>query len=1178
MLASAQGSHPLEGAGLVVGAEEVSEDDPETEGLLAAVPFVVNCGRDGVHGLVTILVTPVFLNDLESDQVERCIKMGVQQVNKWVGPDEHFIVIFSSTDVAILKHAEMSSLTHLVPLGLQSRAYEVLILHPDMAWNLFMSTQMPFLDDATKGKIVEYESLLHLVYDLHPHSAVRRSELLQKFPFYVLRYESVNFNFPEKLGSVFGMPLPRLCALTGQVDRFLFPDCTFRGVPFVLTTLAREILNKGKEPGQPAAPLSARDNLFSASVKDVRALVERLEAGEVHRIREAPLSVLWSALRLFLNSLPMPLLGFTTFDRMVEGPPSGKDSFLLEDTMMSAGEKTKTAPGKVVGPGTGLPGEGAGAARPRSARQWGSNKSPALLEVQNAGSQPATTAQLQAVRNIGDTYQQLSEVSSQMQHTFFYPEDNMEDDVDDDRDKNEREDESGQEGAARDLRNDRSLNYDAAVATGDAASTWSMSVHEAEDFWSQLDYASASNTSHEQFAIHPKFESSHDPSRPSRLRKNHATANIEVRKINKKTTSSPASKSELVKNVAAAAALEPSRNNNKQVVEPLRTPSPWNRTTKRHIDDVPDPHSILPHLSSEWEDDESSSCPEEQLSSIKRCQYHGPDNGSDVGSPRTIPWSGGSRPGGTTNSLFYYPERDQEVDAGLPAAAGVGDTGTTTNDGVGTTVEDRNGWQVNEGARAFVAGPQQDAAALRFLRMRVFPHLPWYVLHTLFFLLKLFQRVIHVEKKEGSSAKKLLALIQDRRGYGSTLDKLAEVFAGLLIRPRAYRTELWKCLVCSEALFKVMVENVDVLLPEWTRLPDHDAAMDLKEEEAVEEEVEEHDFLRLSKSSFSAQEEVVLNKVVDPRPPPVVQATADAASSAETGTKDQGRRGSEETAIDSVHDRAIVGERDAEPAAPERSRATDRFETTGQDGQRANQQVGGSASSVQLYSMDNDEKAAAAEQRGKRKLARLSSQGFSGVEANPASTVAEVEENVPAAAAENEAATADGIVGHDPVVAGVAAAAPSDVAVANAAEGRVPESVVQREDTPAAAAAATQYYNDAATDSVEANTLPASRGSRSFAVDGAGTTDEGREPPAARGSFGIPAEDDSTPATNVHVDEVEHAAVDETQTDRRQKAKPVGVLESRQSRKIEKQIGLSYLNLGNKNDGSDGIYRPRRPS
>ncbi|CAD7938892.1 unnamed protein product [Amoebophrya sp. A25] len=187
-------------------------------------------------------------------------------------------------------------------------------------------------------RVVEYDSLRHLLYDLHPKSAELRTQLLQKIPFFVLRHEADHYNWPPRLGRVFGMPLQRLCAHTAQSDTAeTFPTCEFHGLPFVLVQLVREILmrqiqlpggqHSGQELHQEEASASA-SSFFLAPRHEIRPFVEELEGGRVNQyIRHESVEVLWGALRLWLNCLPVPLWGFPAWGRMVtELVPRLRDS------------------------------------------------------------------------------------------------------------------------------------------------------------------------------------------------------------------------------------------------------------------------------------------------------------------------------------------------------------------------------------------------------------------------------------------------------------------------------------------------------------------------------------------------------------------------------------------------------------------------------------------------------------------------------------------------------------------------------------------------------------------------------------------------------------------------------------------------------------------------------------
>eukprot|EP00392_Amoebophrya_sp_AT5.2_P008564 g8592.t1 len=699
---------------VVVGPDDAAAEDVDVDAdiAFASAPMVVNLGRDSETKLPIVLVAPYFLNDLSDDLFEKCVRLYCAQVVKWV-QNEQFLVVFCNTGVRAMRHLDLAHIYDVVPDVLEQNVKEIFVLHPTMSYSLVAGVNyLLFGGDEMREKISDYESLGQLIYDLHPHSAVKRTQVLQEIPFFVLRYESEYFDFPERLGPVFGCPLHRLVSLSAQTDTEMFPGVTFKGLPFVVRWLVKAVCGRARRG---KIVFSEKDNLFQAHPGKVMALVAALEQGEVQEVAKHHLSTLWSVLRLWLTCLPLPLLGGRTWELLIQGP----DEELVTRESVGADGRGESLRGEPTGRSP--------ATRNKSEPAKSSSTSPA-----RARASPGESAELVAAKQrINKEYDMLNNVNNQMQTAFYYPE------VFETSRGRRLPDFQEEEGAPE-------VTVGRVVVPTDGRSRDHQINFGKKGYGeprSRGDRSSGSSSSSRGAAI--------------------PTTSVHSHQSPDETFSG-----------AQQLLFYPEDGEGENISE------------------------------SDEEEDSSSTSED--------------DSGREGGS--------GSGPAAKTASGVRAGNRRARArGASSSGAAGAsGHRSASAHHQHDHHHQHKKELYVQQWSPYYSPERKRfldERVPLAWLRRRVFPHLPWYLLHLVVYLLKFFKYVCELEEEKHTSAKRLLRLIQTHKGYGGTLDKLAEVFAPMFIRaaPEKCNYAFWQHFGVAEAFFKLAVGYADELCAEWVQ-------------------------------------------------------------------------------------------------------------------------------------------------------------------------------------------------------------------------------------------------------------------------------------------------------------------------------------------------------------------------
>lgn len=267
--------------------------------------LLVDAGRTA-RGHRLVIFTPAFLkavlhDERELDRAFKYILLSMDAVatkHKYVFVYCHSGMDWTNPDLAHRLRVAYDILPRLYAKHLR----KLYILHPTTGLKLSMWTMWAFMSTRLWSKIQYMHTLDDLCTELHPQDKEQRCELRRRFPQLVQREDSSWRGVPPP--HTFGVPLKRVCDGFG-VD---FTDKTtgrwYPRLPPALVFLCEALERQAAD--------EAFGALFTSDATSTYGLVAVIDEGEPLD-PDTPLSALWCALKLFVDCLPSPLLGFQAF-------------------------------------------------------------------------------------------------------------------------------------------------------------------------------------------------------------------------------------------------------------------------------------------------------------------------------------------------------------------------------------------------------------------------------------------------------------------------------------------------------------------------------------------------------------------------------------------------------------------------------------------------------------------------------------------------------------------------------------------------------------------------------------------------------------------------------------------------------------------------------------------------
>jgi len=273
--------------------------------------LLVDGGRTP-QGHRLVIFTPAFLKPLLHDEreLDRAFKFillamdGVAMKEKYV-----FVYCHSGMDWTNPQLAHRLRVAFdILPNQYAKHLRKFYILHPTAGLRLSMGFVWAWLSSRVWSRI-EYASCVSTLGDkLELSGSTQRAEFRRHFPQLVQRVDSTYCGEPPPL--TFGVPLTKLCDGFG-VD---FTDKTtgrwYPRLPPALVFLCEALERQDAD--------EAFGSLFSADAVATYDLVAVIDEGEPLE-PDVPLPALWCALKLFIDCLPVPLLGFQAFGELTGG-------------------------------------------------------------------------------------------------------------------------------------------------------------------------------------------------------------------------------------------------------------------------------------------------------------------------------------------------------------------------------------------------------------------------------------------------------------------------------------------------------------------------------------------------------------------------------------------------------------------------------------------------------------------------------------------------------------------------------------------------------------------------------------------------------------------------------------------------------------------------------------------
>lgn len=267
--------------------------------------LLIDAGRlpDGCR---LVVFTPAFLKVLVHDEreLDRAFKYILLMLDNMVSESKYIFVYC---------HAGMEwahpNLTHrlrvaydMLPPSHSKNLKKLYIVHPTVGFKVLMLTAWPFLSAGLWKKAQYCYSIDDLCAKLQPSSRSAQKALRRRFPQLVQREDCVRQGLPPP--TTFGVPITRLCDGFG-VD---FTDKTtgrwYPRLPPALVFICEALERQAAD--------EAFGYMFTPDSAVMYDLVATIDEGEPLDA-ECSLPALWCCLKLLLDCLPAPLLGYEAF-------------------------------------------------------------------------------------------------------------------------------------------------------------------------------------------------------------------------------------------------------------------------------------------------------------------------------------------------------------------------------------------------------------------------------------------------------------------------------------------------------------------------------------------------------------------------------------------------------------------------------------------------------------------------------------------------------------------------------------------------------------------------------------------------------------------------------------------------------------------------------------------------
>lgn len=269
----------------------------------------INCGRtyDG-HRLV--LFIPGFLQYVLDDahELDRVFKFILLRLDE-MARKEKFVLVFCNAGPWI--HSSVRERIRMaydiLPPKYGQRLQSLYILHPTMSLKLLLWSFWPWFSSRLWSKIKYFDSMDVLCRELFREDSFMFAEARRRFPLLVQREDAARQHVP--LPTSIGVRIKQLCDGC-SVD--LLDAATGRWYPRLPSPLVLVC-----EALERQAADEAFSHMHHVSPDSLQALEIAIEEGQPLD-PELPLPVLWRMLKLFVDSLPTPLLSFQSFQDMVD--------------------------------------------------------------------------------------------------------------------------------------------------------------------------------------------------------------------------------------------------------------------------------------------------------------------------------------------------------------------------------------------------------------------------------------------------------------------------------------------------------------------------------------------------------------------------------------------------------------------------------------------------------------------------------------------------------------------------------------------------------------------------------------------------------------------------------------------------------------------------------------------
>lgn len=279
-------------------------------------------------GYRLVIFAPCYLQHVHGDpnELDRFFKFALLRMDSIVRKEKFVLVFCNAGSWAHSGIAQRFRVAYdIVPRTYSKNLKGLLILHPTLSLKFMLWSLWPWISSRLWRKMRYFESLDELCREIHPEDSFLRADIRRNFPRLVQREDAIRQGLPAP--STFGVRLKQLCDECGMEWFDAASGRWYPRLPPPVVLLCEALERQAAD--------EAFCHMFTHNKCETNDLVQAMEEGQPLD-PETPLPTLWCGLKLFLDCLPGPMLGFATFDDLVERKVRADNEKALRSILVEA--------------------------------------------------------------------------------------------------------------------------------------------------------------------------------------------------------------------------------------------------------------------------------------------------------------------------------------------------------------------------------------------------------------------------------------------------------------------------------------------------------------------------------------------------------------------------------------------------------------------------------------------------------------------------------------------------------------------------------------------------------------------------------------------------------------------------------------------------------------------------